>query len=33
MAGAKKMLSDAGYVLVGNKLHYPTGVKETLAPN
>ena len=33
MAGARKMLADAGYVLVGNKLHYPAGVKETLAPN
>ena len=26
---AKKMLKDAGYVLVGNRLHYPAGVKET----
>ncbi len=28
---AKKMLKDAGYVLVGGKLHYPAGVKETVA--
>jgi peptide/nickel transport system substrate-binding protein len=33
MNGARKMLSDAGYVLIGNKLHYPEGVKETLTPN
>jgi peptide/nickel transport system substrate-binding protein len=33
VSGAKKMLSDAGYVLIGNKLHYPEGVKETLTPN
>jgi peptide/nickel transport system substrate-binding protein len=33
MTGAKKMLADAGYVLVGKQLHYPTGVKETLPPN
>lgn len=26
---AKKMLKDAGYVLVDGKLHYPSGVKET----
>ena len=26
---AKKILKDAGYVLVGGKLHYPAGVKET----
>jgi peptide/nickel transport system substrate-binding protein len=28
---AKKMLKDAGYVLVDGKLHYPAGVKETTA--
>jgi peptide/nickel transport system substrate-binding protein len=33
MNAAKKMLEDAGYVLVGGKLHYPSGVKETLASN
>ena len=26
---AKKMLKDAGYVLIDGKLHYPAGVKET----
>jgi peptide/nickel transport system substrate-binding protein len=26
---AKKMLKDAGYVLVNGELHYPAGVKET----
>jgi peptide/nickel transport system substrate-binding protein len=31
LAGAKKLLQDAGYVLVGGRLHYPSGVKETLA--
>jgi peptide/nickel transport system substrate-binding protein len=30
---AKKILTDAGYVLVGGKLHYPEGVKETIATN
>jgi len=30
---AKKILGDAGYVLVGNALHYPAGVKETVADN
>jgi peptide/nickel transport system substrate-binding protein len=30
--GAKKILKDAGYVLVDGKLHYPAGVKETLKP-
>ncbi len=29
---AKKMLKDAGYVLVDGKLHYPAGVKETVTP-
>ena len=28
---ARKMLSDAGYVLVGGVLHYPAGVKESTA--
>jgi peptide/nickel transport system substrate-binding protein len=28
---AKAMLEEAGYTLVGGKLHYPDGVKETLA--
>ena len=28
---SKKMLKDAGYVLVDGKLHYPAGVKETTA--
>ncbi len=27
--GAKKILQDAGYVLVDGRLHYPAGVKET----
>jgi peptide/nickel transport system substrate-binding protein len=31
IAAAKQMLKDAGYVLVGGKLHYPAGVKETVA--
>jgi peptide/nickel transport system substrate-binding protein len=31
IAAAKKALADAGYVLVGKRLHYPAGVKETLA--
>ena len=31
VAGAKKMLADAGYTLVGGKLHYPAGMKETLS--
>ncbi|WP_342362766.1 ABC transporter substrate-binding protein [Terrarubrum flagellatum] len=30
---AKKLLQDAGYRVVGGKLHYPAGVKETLTPN
>jgi peptide/nickel transport system substrate-binding protein len=30
--GAKKLLKDAGYVLVDGKLHYPAGVKETTTP-
>jgi peptide/nickel transport system substrate-binding protein len=29
---AKKMLKDAGYELVGGRLHYPTGKKEGLQP-
>ena len=29
LEAAKKMLKDAGYVLEGNELHYPAGVKET----
>jgi peptide/nickel transport system substrate-binding protein len=33
VAGAKKILGDAGYVLVGNALHYPAGVKETVTDN
>jgi peptide/nickel transport system substrate-binding protein len=33
MEAAKKILNDAGYMLVGGKLHYPEGVKETLAAN
>ena len=28
LEGAKKILKDAGYVLVDGKLHYPAGVKE-----
>lgn len=31
LEAAKKMLHDAGYVLVDGKLHYPAGVKETTA--
>jgi peptide/nickel transport system substrate-binding protein len=30
LEGAKKLLQEAGYRLVGNRLHYPAGVKETL---
>ena len=30
LAKAKKMLKDAGYVMVGDKLHYPDGVKDTV---
>ncbi|MBV8837916.1 MAG: twin-arginine translocation pathway signal protein, partial [Alphaproteobacteria bacterium] len=30
VAQAKKILADSGYVLVGNALHYPAGVKETV---
>jgi peptide/nickel transport system substrate-binding protein len=33
VAAAKAALKDAGYVLLGGKLHYPDGVKETLTPN
>jgi peptide/nickel transport system substrate-binding protein len=33
LSAAKKMLADAGYVLVGKKLHYPAGQKETLTAN
>jgi len=33
MAAAKALLKEAGYALVGGKLHYPEGVKETLAAN
>ena len=29
---AREFLKKAGYELVGNKLHYPNGVKETLQP-
>ena len=29
MEAAKKILKDAGYVLVNGRLHYPAGVKET----
>ena len=32
LVAAQKLLKDAGFVLVGGKLHYPTGVKETTAP-
>lgn len=32
LAGAQKILAQAGYVLVDGKLHYPGGVKETTAP-
>lgn len=28
---AKAMLKEAGYVLMGGRLHYPAGVKETTA--
>ena len=28
-----QILADAGYVLVGNTLHYPAGVKETVTEN
>ncbi len=31
LEGAKKLLKDAGYVLVNGRLHYPAGVKETTA--
>jgi peptide/nickel transport system substrate-binding protein len=29
---AREMLKKAGYVMIGNRLHYPSGVKETLKP-
>lgn len=32
LAAAQKILKDAGFVVVGGKLHYPAGVKETTAP-
>ena len=32
LEGARKLLKDAGFVLVDGKLHYPAGVKETAAP-
>ena len=32
LAGAQKILKDAGFVLVDGKLHYPAGVKEATAP-
>ena len=32
LEAAQKMLKDAGFVLVGGKLHYPAGVKESTAP-
>jgi peptide/nickel transport system substrate-binding protein len=31
MTEAKKLLADAGYTVVDGHLHYPPGVKETLA--
>lgn len=30
---AKDLLEKSGYRMVGGKLHYPSGVKETLSPN
>ena len=32
LAAAQKILKDAGFVLVGNVLHYPKGAKETTEP-
>jgi peptide/nickel transport system substrate-binding protein len=32
LEAARKMLKDAGFVLVNGKLHYPAGVKETTQP-
>jgi peptide/nickel transport system substrate-binding protein len=32
LEAAKKFLAEDGFVLVGGKLHYPAGVKETTAP-
>ena len=32
IAAAQKILKDAGFVLVGNMLHYPKGEKETTEP-
>ena len=32
LAAAQKILKDAGFVLVGNVLHYPQGQKETTEP-
>jgi peptide/nickel transport system substrate-binding protein len=32
VAAAKDMLQKAGFTLVGGRLHYPAGVKETLKP-
>jgi len=30
--GAKRLLQEAGYRMVGNRLHYPAGVRETTTP-
>jgi peptide/nickel transport system substrate-binding protein len=30
--GAKRLLQEAGYRVVGNRLHYPAGVRETTTP-
>ena len=32
LAAAQGFLKDAGFVMVGGKLHYPAGVKETTTP-
>jgi peptide/nickel transport system substrate-binding protein len=32
LAGAQKILKEAGFVLVDGHLHYPAGVKETTKP-
>lgn len=30
--GARRLLQEAGYRMVGNRLHYPSGVRETTTP-
>lgn len=32
LEGARRLLQEAGYRMVGNRLHYPSGVRETTTP-